>query len=169
MSSAKRLIFVSIFNRSSSSLPEAPGGARPCGRAHFDIRHGGAWMSHQTAQSHTNAAAGEDYAHNRRRRTASRGIRKLASPNRPASDLTESGTKLRSRVLHLKVAVVELPVKVVHEGGCGRETQDRRRKCVRNSVCFASLCASPDPVVTCPGTGHSTRVSPSFAQCVVQP
>jgi hypothetical protein len=28
---------------------------------------------------------------------------------RLASDLTESGTKLRSRVLHLKVAVVELP------------------------------------------------------------
>src|SRR5258707_3054559 len=82
---------------------------------------------------------------------------------RLASDLTESGTKLRSRVLHLKVAVVELPVKVVHEGGCGRETQDRRRKCVRNSACFASLCASPDPVVKCPDTGHSPRVSPNFA------
>src|SRR5260370_36705888 len=78
---------------------------------------------------------------------------------RLASDLTESGTKLRSRVLHLKVAVVELPVKVVHKGGCGRETQDRRRKCVRNSVCFASLCASPDPVVTCPGTGKTHRAA----------
>ena len=36
---------------------------------------------HIRLHSHTNAAAGEDYAHNRRRRTASRGIRKLASPN----------------------------------------------------------------------------------------
>ena len=36
---------------------------------------------HIRLHSHTNAAADEDYAHNRRRRTASRGIRKLASPN----------------------------------------------------------------------------------------
>jgi hypothetical protein len=64
---------------------------------------------HIRLHSHTNAAAGEDYAHNRRRRTASREIRKLASPNSSTSDLTESGTKLRSGVLHLKVAVVELP------------------------------------------------------------
>jgi len=41
MSSAKRLIFVSTFNRSSSSLPEeAPSGARPCGRT---LWHSSRW------------------------------------------------------------------------------------------------------------------------------
>ena len=101
MSSAKRLIFVSTFNQ---QLIVTAGGPERCStvRSHTLTFVTVAPGCHIRLHSHTNAAAGEDYAHNRRRRTPAVGFGNWPRQIRLASDLTESGTKLRSRVLHLR-------------------------------------------------------------------
>ena len=75
------------------------------------------------------------------------------SSNAELTDRVKGGRECRGGKLFLKVAVVELPVEVVNQGGRGRETSDCLGEWAWDTVGCTGLGASSKPVIARPSVG----------------